>query len=332
MTEIKRPLIILGAARSGTTLLGHLLARHPAVAYWEEPKHIWRAGHAYRRHDVRSAEDATPKVATYIRRAFGRFLSRTGKTHFAEKTPGNCFRVPFIAEIFPDAKFVHLIRDGRAVAASAAAQWTHDVVLRRNIDTDGQVFNSSYGAKTSGVSVVGRAADAVRAVRKFLVEKQRFAGGPRVWLEAPAYVPDLARVILRKLSGSDKSYLWGPRFPGMERVHSSYSLIETCAFQWAWSVQSALVHGRQLGADRYIEIRYESLIDDPETVLDDICSFAELPEWPTRGAVVGEMIRPSDHSTWRRHLSDEQAALLTAWLTPLLGELGYPIDGSSGVE
>ena len=38
----RRPVVILGAARSGTTLLGELLSRVPEVAYWVEPKSLWR--------------------------------------------------------------------------------------------------------------------------------------------------------------------------------------------------------------------------------------------------------------------------------------------------
>lgn len=34
------------------------------------------------------------------------------------KNPGNSLRIPFIKKIFPDVKFVHIIRDGRDVASS----------------------------------------------------------------------------------------------------------------------------------------------------------------------------------------------------------------------
>ena len=41
-----------------------------------------------------------------------------GRSRFVDKTLLNCFRVRLLNAIFPDAKFVHIIRDGRAVAFS----------------------------------------------------------------------------------------------------------------------------------------------------------------------------------------------------------------------
>ena len=41
-----------------------------------------------------------------------------GDLRFCEKTPTNAFLLPFLCSAFPDAQFVHIIRDGRDVAAS----------------------------------------------------------------------------------------------------------------------------------------------------------------------------------------------------------------------
>lgn len=38
--NVKKPIILLGCARSGTTLLGSILEQHPDVAYWVEPRPI----------------------------------------------------------------------------------------------------------------------------------------------------------------------------------------------------------------------------------------------------------------------------------------------------
>ena len=126
--RLERPIIILGAGRSGTTALTEVLRHHPDVAVWEEPKHIWRFGHAYRSHDVLTAADATPRVKRYIHEQFAAYLRDSGKARFIEKTPSNCFRVSFIRAVFPDALFVHVMRDGRAAVTSAMEQWRHDFV------------------------------------------------------------------------------------------------------------------------------------------------------------------------------------------------------------
>jgi hypothetical protein len=45
-----------------------------------------------------------------------------GGYRFAEKNPENSFLVPFLADEFPDAQFVHIMRDGRDVTVSHAEQ------------------------------------------------------------------------------------------------------------------------------------------------------------------------------------------------------------------
>ena len=114
--RITKPIILLGSGRSGTTLLGQILMRHPEVAYWGEPRPVWMYGHAYRRHHELGAEDLTPRIARTIDRRFARFLAASGRSRFAEKTPSNCLRIPFIHSLYPDCKIVNIIRDGREVA------------------------------------------------------------------------------------------------------------------------------------------------------------------------------------------------------------------------
>lgn len=113
-----RPIILLGSGRSGTTILANIVARHPDVAYWSEPRPVWMYRHAYRPHHDLSAEDLTPAIARYIDRAFARFLERSGRRRFAEKTPSNCLRIPFIHALFPDCRIINIIRDGREVVGS----------------------------------------------------------------------------------------------------------------------------------------------------------------------------------------------------------------------
>ena len=113
-----RPIILLGAHRSGTTWLGRAFSQSPEIAYWPEPRPVWVYGHWFRRDDVLTADDASEPVKRYIRRRFARFVARRGAERFCEKTPGNCFRIPFIRAVFPDARFVLIVRDGRAVFRS----------------------------------------------------------------------------------------------------------------------------------------------------------------------------------------------------------------------
>lgn len=116
--QIRAPILIIGSPRSGTTMLGSLLAAHPAVDYWEEPRPIWSQGNAWRSDDALDESDLTAAIARRIDRRFARHLAASGKARFCEKTPSNCLRLRFIHALYPDARIIHLVRDGRAVVAS----------------------------------------------------------------------------------------------------------------------------------------------------------------------------------------------------------------------
>ncbi len=116
--KVVKPIILIGSGRSGTTMLGSIFSHHPDVAYWVEPRPIWMYRHAYRSHHELSAADLTAAVARYIDRSVARFMARAGCSRFAEKTPSNCLRIPFIHALYPDCRIINIIRDGREVVAS----------------------------------------------------------------------------------------------------------------------------------------------------------------------------------------------------------------------
>lgn len=56
--------------------------------------------------------------AEAVRRVFDFYASRNGKSRYGDKTPAYVLRIPLLAELFPESRFIHLIRDGRDVAVS----------------------------------------------------------------------------------------------------------------------------------------------------------------------------------------------------------------------
>ena len=60
---------------------------------------------------------ATPAERDRVQRLVAKLLRYQGKSRFATKITGPA-RVGYLASIFPDAQFVHVIRDGRAVTSS----------------------------------------------------------------------------------------------------------------------------------------------------------------------------------------------------------------------
>lgn len=110
---LRRPLFVVGAPRSGTTFLGRCVGALPGVALFQEPAATKRvAGYVY------GQQWAEPAAARYYHAVYRGLLALRGGGRFAEKTPRNCFLLPFLLRTFPDAQVVHIIRDGRDAALS----------------------------------------------------------------------------------------------------------------------------------------------------------------------------------------------------------------------
>jgi hypothetical protein len=57
-------------------------------------------------------------------RAFYRlYAAKNGKARYGDKTPTYCEKIPEIEKLFPEAAFIHVIRDGRDVALSLRQTW-----------------------------------------------------------------------------------------------------------------------------------------------------------------------------------------------------------------
>lgn len=121
---------IVGVARSGTSILGELVAAHPEVKYIFESYVPWRiVGRGVNGSDRFTADQATPMVRSFIR---WWFRWRKGSARIlVEKNPRNILRIPFLRAVFPEAKIVHIVRDGRDVACSlvpglGGRWWAHE--------------------------------------------------------------------------------------------------------------------------------------------------------------------------------------------------------------
>ncbi|WP_019504101.1 sulfotransferase [Pleurocapsa sp. PCC 7319] len=113
--NLQAPIFIIGSPRSGTTFLGECLGTIPEISYHFEPVLIKAAARYVftQEWELKQASNFYRQVYSWLMRFQG-----DGDLRLADKTPRNSFIIPFLAQTFPNAKFVHIIRDGRDVALS----------------------------------------------------------------------------------------------------------------------------------------------------------------------------------------------------------------------
>ena len=271
---------VVGCPRSGTTLLQRMLDAHPMLAVANDTHFIPQVISKVRTEDetlltpervefVRSykrfprlgvdddvVDQAAERSATYpefVSELYTEMARAQGKPLSGEKTPDYVRCIPLLHRLFPDARFVHIIRDGRDVALSTL-QWANE---------------------------------------------KKGPGRFELWQEQPLAV---------------------------------------CALWWAWQVGSGRRDGARIGAEHYFELCYEDLTAEPETQLQLVSEFLDLPyatemadfhvgktrEGTKLSAKKAWLPATSGLRDWRNDLSDADQALFDALSGPLLQDLGYP--------
>lgn len=280
MTE-RPPIILIGAARSGTRFLRDILGAGPGTAMVPyDVNYIWRYGAEGLRHDALDAAALDDARARFIRKALASVARSRPGDRLIEKTVSNTLRVPFVNRVFPQAVFVHLIRDGRDVAESAMRQW--------RAPPDWRALRSKLrGLPLRNVGYVGW-----------------FAG-------------NYARGLLRGRQGGG---VWGPRFPGIDGLAATAGLAETCAVQWVASVEAATRDLAALPQTRVHTIRYEALVAD-DRALTALVAALDLAEPQTILARWQDRVRPDGPALWRDLPDPDRAVICarTAPLLTRLG-------------
>lgn len=179
---------IVGVPRSGTTLLRVLLGSHTQIA--SAPETPWIVG-GYGKTSMRQLVNGLTKEASgplknltgvdrgviisgaryMVQSILECYLESVAKPFLVLKTPDDIAHVEFLVELFPDARLIHIVRDGRDVACSSAA--------KRNTGW-GDKLNGGYGVITIENAMKrwatweAQAADALAKLPKNQILKLRF--------------------------------------------------------------------------------------------------------------------------------------------------------------
>ena len=130
-------IVIGGCGRSGTTLVRVILDSHPQISCGPESNaflppvlnlHRLKEKLKLASEDLDAAYYTSRSRAEFIDHLARFFRGSTGKPRWAEKTPKNVHHLHYIFEKFPQAKFIHVLRDGRDVACSLRTHPRHRVV------------------------------------------------------------------------------------------------------------------------------------------------------------------------------------------------------------
>lgn len=132
-----RPVFIVNPPRSGSSLLFETLAQAPGVYTIGGESHgliegVRGLGPLAQNFESNclGEEHARPEIVAELRERFSQQLrdrdgkpAPDGRIRMLEKTPKNALRIPFLAKVFPEARFIFLYRDPRQVLSSMIEAW-----------------------------------------------------------------------------------------------------------------------------------------------------------------------------------------------------------------
>jgi hypothetical protein len=281
--KIEKPIFIVGAGHSGTSLLAKALSKHPTLITWHENNKVWIWGNVFKDSDLLTETDLTPKIKNHIENRFVKYLQKSGKNRICDKTPRNCLRIPFILAVFPDAKIIHIVRDGRSVINS----------------TKNQLARKSYPlwkhleVKLKGISI----------------------------LDWYVFLPQVFYVF-KKVIGMPVKY-WGVKPTGWNEWTEKYSLNLMLAKQWVETVTIASSEGKNVSKDNYLEVFYEDFINCPSETIVKIAKFADLENPESIIKFCEAEIDPSRSDKWRKTFDQNTLNELKEIIEPAMSRLGY---------
>jgi hypothetical protein len=166
---LDRPILVVGAPRSGTTWVQRLLLGHPSVRGGQEssfftlftpPLQVFQsngARHRFTGLDNYWTADALREEIRALWRKTMQPMLKDDTRVLVEKSPDHALCMEDIHALLPGAKFIHVIRDSRAVCASLMAaskeQWGRGWTSGKPLDGAERWRRSVHAARSAGAKL-----------------------------------------------------------------------------------------------------------------------------------------------------------------------------------
>lgn len=268
---LRPPIILLGNFRSGTTLLQRLIARHPDTVPLYEPVGLWLYADPGRSDDEFDETDATERVKRYIRKQFLKFQQANGGRRIVEKTPHNILRIPFVRAIFPEARYVYIVRNPLSYISSVELKWQKPAgrkrIMKRLAHTPPTQWHRYFG--------------------RFVTQQWEKKVRKRKYLS-----------------------VWGPRYRGIHDDLKQDGQMAVIARQWARSAEKAQGDLAGFRAGEVLAIRYEDLVREPVEQMRRIYAHVGLEMSDDLAAYIRDEVRADRNLKWQRFEPETLEAII----------------------
>lgn len=284
---------IISSPRSGSTFLCDLLGRHPLISGWHEPYFIWQFYVPRKKDDVLRAHDVNPKIKRFVEKQFRVFAENKNTSIIIEKTPVNAFKINFINSLFPDAKWIHLYRDGRDVVSSITLKMRRREKMMKTYNVFEFMKDVNYTIKRQPI-LYHRILALIYEIKTLDHLRDYFA----------------------------KEYItFGPRYPGWRHDLGMLEPIEFAAKQWVECEKFIAEDLEIIRTDNILSISYEDLVTRPAQLVEKLCQFINVPHEPLEPFF--ETITNTNLNKWKYFLSDQDLNTIAPLINNTLHRLGY---------
>ena len=270
-SDLKPPIILFGNTRSGTTVVQKIICVHPGVVEWYEPNTLWRYADPGRGHDEYEEADATDKVKSYVRSQFLKYQKQNGNRIVLEKSPHNILRIPYVRAIFPEAKYLYIMRNPFSFISSVELKWQRPV-------TGKGAFRRLRETPITQIH---------HYVAKFISQQYD------------------KRVLKRKYLST-----WGPRYKGMAEDLKTLDMLTIISRQWSKASIKAEKDLAIFRQGEVLRLRYEDFVENPISDMERICAHCGLKMTDEMIKAAKETVKSDRKLKWQRFDPQDLAQII----------------------